>query len=250
MAPTLNWFDPARLEKEDPEEFKQFFGENYVLAELNDDEELKGRHVLDVGANNGYFTMRSMVAGAKSVVAVEPSPVTFQKLHRNIKDIPGVTGVNAAVFDGVERWTTITDQNKHSKTGKWSDAQGEKDLGGAEAIKIRSLSIGELLSFFPSDDNSLVLKLDTEGAEYDIMLATAARDIRRFEWIYLEVHPISPALPEHPARNKQYLEDYMNLMGYELKHRGTIFWWSYDGEGNVLGCEPNYDLQCLKLKRI
>jgi FkbM family methyltransferase len=232
------WFDEERLREEDPEEFEGFFDQNYILGEMSDDE-VRGKNVLDLGANAGYFSMRCLVAGARKVVCVEPSPPTFARLHRNLGPAPGAVLVNAAVFDGVAEWIGLTNENKHSKF---------RNLGEEGADKVQSVSLGDLLSFFPPGDDSLVLKVDVEGAEYDVMLSAAARDVRRFELIYLEVHP-AISLPEHPARKKSFLEDYMSFLGYELVHRGQVFWWEYDWDGNVIGCHPIDDLQCLKLRR-
>jgi FkbM family methyltransferase len=244
----MKWFDPNALKAQDSWAFEEFFVNNYSLVNFQDSE-VDGRCVLDIGANKGYFSMRTVMAGAKMVVAVEPDLEAFELLRDNVKDIPEVMPLNASVFDGIQRWTMIAKtedgDNSNSKTGKIS-AQPD----GVKADKVHSVSIGNLLGFFPPKDNSLVLKVDTEGAEYDILLSSSAQDIRRFEWIYLEVHPQSEWLESHPARNKEFLLNYMTLMGYEVAHQGAFVWYTYDPAGNIVDCKPIDDLQCYKLRRV
>jgi FkbM family methyltransferase len=240
----MDWYDPEKLKAQDPWAFEEFFERNYSLVDFQDSE-VKDRCVLDLGANRGYFSMRSVMGGAKMVVAVEPDLEAFDILTENVRKIPEILALNASAFDGVQRWTMIAQDgdNSNSKTGKVS---GQPT--GVEADKVASMSLGDLLGFFPPDD-SLVLKIDTEGAEYDIMLSASAQEIRRFKWIYLEVHPQSEMLPSHPARQRNFLMDYMNLLGYEVAYQGSFFWNTYDAAGNMIDSRPLEDLQCLKLRR-
>lgn len=68
--------------------------------------------VVDVGANVGFFSMMAShrFAGPE-ILAVEPVPVTFQCLERNLRQLPRATAVNCAASDRTEKLKMMVDDD-------------------------------------------------------------------------------------------------------------------------------------------
>lgn len=143
--------------------------------------------IIDVGANAGYFSLfaLSRFDGA-TVFSFEPIPANFRLLQRNRdlnpglswffeqKAVAGQPGELVLAFDGGDDFTT-------SATVMGGDS-GQKDR-----IRVPAVTIPEIL-----DGNGLkrcdLLKMDCEGAEYDILYHCPSEVLTRIDRIALEVH--------------------------------------------------------------
>jgi predicted RNA methylase len=55
--------------------------------------------VIDIGANLGYYVALEALAGAKKIIAVEPLPLTFSYLCKNLRAFENFVALNIAVVD-------------------------------------------------------------------------------------------------------------------------------------------------------
>jgi tRNA1(Val) A37 N6-methylase TrmN6 len=55
--------------------------------------------VMDIGANLGYYVALEALAGAEKIIAVEPVPLTYSYLCRNLKTNENAVALNVAVAD-------------------------------------------------------------------------------------------------------------------------------------------------------
>lgn len=124
-----------------------------------------GEHdtVIDAGANVGVFTVLAAVnAPHGRVIAIEPKVQHFLKLLRNIEanELPNVTPVNAALasYDDV---ATLWQE----KYGSGSDSLIQGDSTRGESVQV--ISPLTLMARYKLDHVDF-LKLDIEGAEYDL----------------------------------------------------------------------------------
>lgn len=119
----------------------------------------KDEIVLDCGANVGAFTKRALDMGAKKVYAVEPWGPTLEVLRKNFGDHPQVEIFPYAV----------------SKTDVVLTLPKENRLGGVSGFvkhrkpvlsqKAKGVSLEDLIK----RTGATFLKLDIEGAEWDVL---------------------------------------------------------------------------------
>ena len=142
--------------------------------------------ILDIGAGIGDFTVLAATTATRGRVhACEPFPGSFELLLRNVED-NGVT--NAHV-----RQVAVTGQRRDIALDLSS---GEPLMiesvdvarGGRGGLtRVESWSLTELFERLAIDRFDLV-KLDCEGAEYDILLNSPPGTIARIERIVMEYH--------------------------------------------------------------
>ena len=197
-----------------PEVFDEVVAQNVYGV---DGSEIKGRAVLDVGANVGMFSALADELGALRVLAVEPHPANFEKLLTIAADRPNIRPHRVAAHSGLVRTVKIS---------------GEQSLAAValDGTEVETASLHDLLSIFPDAGNDLILKCDCEGSEFDILLSASAADVRRFERIYIEVHEV-PGVSYHGF---DFLRDYMLYLGYgvEREYRPVWYRWDVDANGN------------------
>jgi FkbM family methyltransferase len=123
-----------------------------------------GHHVLDIGANVGFYTrlMADCVGPAGRVDAFEPAPVNHAMLVERLRAYPQVRVHQAAV---TERSGTVTlhlspDLNVDHRTF----ATGEQ----RETIDVAAVAVDDV---FRNDSRAVhFIKLDIQGAEYEALL--------------------------------------------------------------------------------
>jgi FkbM family methyltransferase len=130
----------------------------------------EGDSVVDVGANIGYYTLlMSQLAGKDgSVVAIEASPATFEKLTKNIErnSCANVISRQVAVSDHKGEIQLFYSEHGDKDTGKISTVQ---QLG---AIVVASVPCGTLISILTGAvrlDCVSFIKIDIEGAEAPLL---------------------------------------------------------------------------------
>lgn len=144
--------------------------------------------VMDCGAHVGMFTVACLEQGVASVQCYEPAPKNADRLRINtepygaqgrvtIKEsalVPHKCGpvmLRLSGFDGAHQLQTVADLL-------------QKD----DAPRTVSVSTTpfrpELLAFGPS-----VLKIDVEGAEYELLDALQSGDLDSVRWLFVEFHP-------------------------------------------------------------
>lgn len=144
-----------------------------------------GMHVLDVGANIGYFTMlaASLVKSAGSVMAIEPNAdnVKLLEASRRANAFNQVTVVQAAAGREIgllELHTT----HSNGTTDRLSE-----DLGSLiRSTTVPCLKIDDLV---PRDRHIGFIKIDVEAAEYNALLGASALIKRCHPTIVSEFSP-------------------------------------------------------------
>jgi FkbM family methyltransferase len=220
------------LKQQNSEMYGEFFERNCMEIVPK---HVAGKRVLDIGANRGMFALFCRSLGSKEVLAVEPDHSNFRFLSENVAGY-GITPLNCAATDSRTTFVRMVDND--------SLAKAVPDLEGT----IPAMPLSQLLSWFPKDDNDLVLKIDTEGSEYDILLDASGDDVRRFSIIFIEVHPV-PHLDKRTARTPQYMEEYLSYLGFSMEARRHLFNWKWDENGNPKEYEKIKDVESWTLLR-
>jgi FkbM family methyltransferase len=128
-----------------------------------------GMHVLDIGANIGYYTMlsASLVAPAGSVTAIEPNPISAKLLEasRRANSFDNVTVLQVAAG------RTLGLLVLHGSYGNvmTSAAPGEA-AALMNSTTVPSFRVDDLI---PRNKNIDFVKIDVEGAEYNALLGAS-----------------------------------------------------------------------------
>lgn len=146
---------------------------------------------IDVGGHIGTFAVMCSVLGA-TVYTFEPVKANFNLLEQNISENKcKVVACNKAVTsDG--RDINLNESNNNINTGGYYiDSKG--------TIKVKSVSIHDVLK---EHEQVNLLKLDCEGAEYEILEALTDEEFKKVKNIVMEWH-----ISNRKARKlKKYLE--------------------------------------------
>jgi FkbM family methyltransferase len=143
----------------------------------------KGEHVIDIGANIGVFALWASKKGA-SVTCYEPGPETFECLVLNAAGRP-IKVMHAAVV-GHSNPEGRVRLYLHEERSTRNTLLGREIGSGQELtshVDVPAISIEEVLA-----DACDLLKVDCEGAEFDIFDGIDAAVLRQARRIILEFH--------------------------------------------------------------
>jgi FkbM family methyltransferase len=147
--------------------------------------------VLDIGANVGIFSALAWRL-AQRVVAFEPLSENFEQLSRNVVD-RGITAVREAVGGSVGRLRIYRPVSR-GRTGVSSafPTPGVHDTADYEEVAMTSLdAVFERFDVERCD----LLKIDVEGAEYDILHGASDGTLAKIQRIHGEYHDVEPDQP-------------------------------------------------------
>jgi FkbM family methyltransferase len=141
------------------------------------------RTILDLGSHMGATVLfwRERFPDAR-IVAVEPDPVTFRRLRRNVGRWAGVELENVAVWENDGPVTFFSCEQG------WISSLS----GGGEAVTVAGRSFGRLVAQVGQVD---LLKVDVEGAEWYIL---DDRALQKVDAIIGEYHDLGRG--EEPER--------------------------------------------------
>jgi len=141
---------------------------------------LRGRDVIDVGANAGDSTLYFLLNGTRKVIAVEPLPNVARCAEENVR-LSGATDkvnvINAALGGGPVSVPCDYDL--------WS-SNGFSTLSASGPCKVPGVTLSDLLNMV---DDPYLLKMDCEGCEAQVMLGPERERLRAFEHVVFETHP-------------------------------------------------------------
>lgn len=163
--------------------------------------------VIDVGAHIGAFSRFAVdVLKAYQVVAVEPDVSNFQLLQANVWTTPDVEVLNAAVAgrDGLLAYPRGNAQPSNTGGCRY-DPESPRTGPGVATVTLAGL-------VQKCRHRPILVKLDCEGAEYDILSAT---DI---DW-----RPISVVLGEYHVQEGQDHQEAVGKLREILEPKGFEF---------------------------
>ena len=135
--------------------------------------------ILDVGANFGAYTVYAHMAGVRSIYAYEPEPSNYDLLSKNTKGKENVHIFNKALISGDE-----------PKTLDFFIPRNRKNMGssslhikrGRDKIEVGTENYQRIID----EIKPTTVKMDCEGAEYDLLLNNRLPDSVRK--ITIELH--------------------------------------------------------------
>ncbi len=165
-----------------------------------------GNHwtVIDIGGGLGEFTLFAAVGHPQNrVLAFEPFGQSFHLLEANVRG-SGVSNVEA--FNEAVSAQTGT-LRLASAAGEPLQFQSGRDLAGMQAETVPAVSLADLFARQHIERCDL-LKLDCEGAEYDILFNAPDEILQRIQRMVMEYHD------QVNGRHHNELSRYLNSKGF------------------------------------
>lgn len=166
---------------------------HYVTARRYMAQIKHGDIVVDCGANIGVYTEEFLKRGAV-VHAFEPHPVAFDILSKRVAGIPGVNLHNKAVsdHDGVMKLYLKANDDSIGASQSASLMSGKDNISLAHSVDVE---VVRLASFLSKLGRVRFLKMDIEGAEYDVLPDLIKSGVHKsIDQIVVETHERSPRL--------------------------------------------------------
>lgn len=187
---------------------------------------IKDKYVIDIGANIGVFSLMAGNMGAKKVFAIEPISFTFNQLCSNINKakLKNVTPLKNIVSNVGDTFINISLQNDIGHNSLY------KSSGESETVY--TITLNEIIQKCNSDD--IFLKIDCEGAEYDILLDASHEDMSKISRIAMELH--GDLHPVH--KGFDVMHDKLKSFGFTLDHFVQIYAWDMNEKGERINYRP------------
>lgn len=200
--------------------FKEIFMDECYLAGMEHSIS-SGATIIDIGANAGYFSLFAATKFSRSrIFSYEPVPVNYAQLQRHrdlnrsaqIKCFPqavaGKTGEISLTFDSSDSFTTNATMFTPANAGD-------------NSLKVPCVSLQAVM-----DENDIkkcdLLKMDCEGAEYDILYNCPVDYLQRIDQFAMEVH-----LGENENQNIDALEAFFRQKGFCTRRRPIGMLWAW-----------------------
>lgn len=206
--------DHVELKQQEPNTYHEIYEmNNYNVQES----EIKGKTVIDIGANLGMFSMYCLERGARDTIAVEAQPTVYNLgLLNNVKQFNNIKSYNLAASDIDNK--TVYIPNNHVGS-----------VVGSEGEPVQTITLKTLLENNGVNGDDLVLKMDCEGSEFNVIMTTDFRTMRRFGVIYMELHGNTNhdpkykdiTLVEQQLRNYGFKKVYQNQQ-FRANEQGVI----------------------------
>ena len=182
----------------------------YEIVETNQykvkKSDIAGKNILDIGANNGIFTLLADGYSANKIIAVESNPEAFKLLISNI-NTKGILAINKAAS------AKSGDKVKVGRMAEYCAHDGRCFITNDPSGNIETISLNELVTIF-NDDKEIVLKMDCEGSEYDILYGADIESLRKCKTILIEMHENILHL-EGKIGMINRLRSYLKSIGYQ-----------------------------------
>lgn len=142
--------------------------------------------IVDVGAHFGYFTLfAAKNTGSKSkIISIEPDPQNCDLLRRNLSDnnVENATVLNCAISHSSGK------MNLYGGSSINKSLFSDYSLGSGKTIgEVDVLSLSDFMALHAPEKIDF-LKLDCEGAEYDIILQSDSSVWKNIQVVSMEFH--------------------------------------------------------------
>ena len=205
------------LEKQYPIVHKEIIVDNcYNVIE----QQIKDKYVIDIGANIGVFSLLAGVWQAKKVFAIEPVTATFDQLCSNINtlELQNIIPMKNVVTDTDNEMIPISVTTESGHNSLYKESSNHENVLSISLKTILKSCVG----------NDVFLKIDCEGAEYDIILNAEQSDMDRISRIVMEIHT-----ELHPTyKGYKILNDKLKSFGFILEDQKQMYTWDTTQTGD------------------
>ncbi len=167
---------------------------------------------LDVGANIGAFSVRA-AQKALAVIAVEPAPDNLKILYQNTSYLDNVVVVPMALI-GASKMTSVA---LYLNAGKNPGGHSMYVQGGRSMIRVLAVGVNKIIKKYGVNK----MKIDTEGAELDILYGLNDETWSMLTEVILEYH--IRILKDEDRSELRRLLDLFQDHGFTMQYSGDPF---------------------------
>jgi len=164
--------------------------------------------VLDIGANNGLFSLLMLNNGCKKVYALEPNETSLINLNSLFKDTDAVTIVEKAIYTQDKDLEFYIDPN-NTTIGSINETHLIQQGSTVQKIIVPAISLKTFIQEHNISRISLV-KMDIEGAEYDIIEQLEDEVYEKIDGFLIEYH-------DNTDRRIVKMVDKLKQQGYDIE---------------------------------
>lgn len=156
------------------------FKEIFIKGELKLYEKINPKLIIDCGSYVGYSALYLSKRYSESIIyAIEPESNNYSALVSNSRDCKQIIPINAAI------WNSKAILNVEIGEGEWNFTTKEVEFSNSNTV--RGITIQEIL-----DDSGMesidILKIDIEGAEYQMFDQNCHSWLSKVKLIFIELH--------------------------------------------------------------
>lgn len=161
-----------------------------VFGKRTYETEYENTIVIDIGAHRGIFSAYALQHGCSVLLAYEPEAKNFRLLEENIGLSSRGDQVAAAHKKAVGRENGLVEFYVYDEG--WSHStcpRSDKRL--VRQTSVESLGLDDVLDeakAYVAADEKIILKLDVEGAEFDIIEGASLPALQRIDELFVETH--------------------------------------------------------------
>lgn len=198
----------------------------------------RGDIFIDVGGNIGMWTTQ-LAPYFNTVFFIEPSEIAMNQAKNNIDKINSIKDKVIYIkkicssVDGSFLSISSSGADSGNFTVHGSDLYEDKQIVMCEE-NIETMTLDSLIPVLTTNDNEIIIKIDTEGSELDVLIG-AEQIIKKYKpVIVLETH-----YHMYYDKNKEnYILSFLEALGYQIKKSkminylntaGTIYANKYSG---------------------
>eukprot|EP00811_Abedinium_folium_P007055 NODE_16509_length_990_cov_10.307068.p1 GENE.NODE_16509_length_990_cov_10.307068~~NODE_16509_length_990_cov_10.307068.p1 ORF type:complete len:301 (+),score=89.88 NODE_16509_length_990_cov_10.307068:79-903(+) len=184
----------------------------------------EGERWLDLGANVGFFALLVLDHGAASVVCVEAEALNAERLRSNLVGRRGVSIVRALVRKSAAHGARLLLSRKTTRHSVLCVPEA-KPSGDAQMVPKVTTLRALLAAQSPGGGGTPdAVKINIEGAELEVLLATTARDWRAVRKMVVEYS--FDVLPTRADYDK--LLAHLRSSGWEVHPEPVPAWFTAD----------------------
>jgi len=158
----------------------------FILSRVN---KLKPNTFIDVGAHLGTFALRvGKMLPNSTIIAIEPTPVTAYLLNRAVADngLNNVKVLNKAAFSSSENEVELYFSDYSTGNTIYDKHPKRPDVRLTKYVKIKTITLDDVIRDCKVG-KPIVLKIDAEGAEWDIITG-AEKLLQECDECFIEIH--------------------------------------------------------------
>jgi len=144
---------------------------------------LRNKVVIDAGAHVGLYSLIAATY-AKKVISIEPHPVNYRLLEINkiINNAGNLVPVNVAIVG------TRTEANHIYLYESTHSATATIMTPAPRRYKVRVKTLDDIVEEYTEQGDTIWLKMDIEGAEFDVFKHASMSLLKRITFIVGEIH--------------------------------------------------------------
>lgn len=171
--------------------------------------------VFDIGAHSGFFALYCGVMWPNATIyCFEPDPDNFKNCALNLK-------LNSQLTKNISAFNIgFSNKDKEAKFYKYPFSAHNSTFRfyrPAAEIKVKLKSFKKYLDKINVKID--LVKIDVEGAEYDILYALEKESFKKIKQIFIEVHNI-----DNTNRNEKALETFLQKFYRKIRHINNVYY--------------------------